>query len=206
MVPLAASDTLHPHACGENVCMWAEVKPSEAPPPRVWGKHAPVFGPTTVPRSTPTRVGKTYLQWWMVIIIAVHPHACGENEVSRYLLAFSHRSTPTRVGKTDESAGRCAYSRRSTPTRVGKTPPKSAASCNSSVHPHACGENGFDKPLADALGRSTPTRVGKTSNQKRRPGIMDGPPPRVWGKRCSFGEYAGRITVHPHACGENVVL
>ena len=55
------------------------------------------------------------------IIVAVHPHACGENSSSLLNNKLPARFTPTRVGKTSGHSGA----------------PQVIA-----VHPHACGENG----------------------------------------------------------------
>jgi len=50
------------------------------------------------------------------------------------------------------------------------------------VHPHACGENWPRRRISQNL---------------------NGPPPRVWGKRLQQHSYAPAHQVHPHACGEN---
>ena len=114
------------------------------------------------------------------------------------------RYTPTPVGKTtDFVMARCGVS--GTPPRLwGKRTPRKQWGSRRPVHPHACGEN--------------------------RPSFLPaysqiGTPPRLWGKLYAAGEYVGvqrytptpvgktrRITanrpglsVHPHACGENVL-
>ena len=94
---------------------------------------------------------------------------------------------------------------RFTPTRVGKTPATADTCSVDMVHPHACGEDSTAHGLAGSktgspprvwgrpeIGREpahnprfTPTRVGKTGRSSRR-------------------EHTA--AVHPHACGEDVVL
>ena len=116
------------------------------------------------------------------MIMPVHPHACGENA-----------GVP-------------------------------AAPRPQSVHPHACGENENQVHAVVGDGRFTPTRVGKTSLSQDSLSQASGSPPRVWGKRerslpdprdsrftptrvgkTLTAEAASlSLTVHPHACGENL--
>ena len=94
---------------------------------------------------------------------------------------------------------------RFTPTRVGTTLPLRNGLPTSTVHPHACGDN-----ASVAVSKSTDP----------------GSPPRVWGQLLMFAGLliglrftptrvgttsAARlslrpVTVHPHACGDNVLL
>jgi len=150
------------------------------PPPRVWGKRQRHRQKFYLYRSTPTRVGKTYYSAVSHLLLAVHPHACGENgsligghqrkrgppprvwgKQNLYTIQLDCKGPPPRVwGK--HTVGPYQITRlRSTPTRVGKT--RFALPSNSSVtvHPHACGEN---KP------------------NRRQTRLAKGPPPRVWGK------------------------
>src|SRR5690606_19980269 len=53
--------------------------------------------------------------------------------------------------------------------------------------------------------RFTPTRVGKTSTTTCFTRWTTGSPPRVWGKRQPRRRQWAKLTVHPHACGENNV-
>ena len=111
------------------------------PPPRVWGELCLYRIGGRYRRSTPTRVGRTYLPELWQTLFPVHPHACGENANTvpsvvvlagppprvwgerdlRHVWAHVPRSTPTRVGRTPLSLARQS-SPRSTPTRVGRTP------------------------------------------------------------------------------------
>ena len=193
--------TVHPHACGENSWRTSGGERANGSPPRVWGKQRTPLADGLVLRFTPTRVGKTCSHLWRVAVVAVHPHACGENRGG--LLCYGEKSgSPPRVwGKRNERTQEL-YNERFTPTRVGKTGAVSAARPPSPVHPHACGENRvvpapgpqahgspprvWGKPVGGAQGavaqRFTPTRVGKTN------------PPE---------NHSLRSSVHPHACGEN---
>ena len=159
-----AAAKVHPHACGENVCLHAVQWTCNGPPPRVWGKRDTVTPCVTDTRSTPTRVGKTSDVNVLLHQDEVHPHACGENS------QFPQRrrqwdGPPPRVwGKHD--LRRCGYAnKRSTPTRVGKTFQRAKQDLHQSVHPHACGENDFHQLVVFNI---------------------IGPPPRVWGKLSSL--------------------
>ena len=155
-----ATNTVHPHACGENRETLNVIADIEGPPPRVWGKPRLSRWIWQMPRSTPTRVGKTYSAAFKSHVSSVHPHACGENGT------FAAMSTgpigpPPRVWGKRSSPPETDATKRSTPTRVGKTRMVVPSARRPSVHPHACGEN----------------QVKQYGS-----GNISGPPPRVWGK------------------------
>ena len=54
-----SSRTVHPHACGENLCAAALILSGIGSPPRLWGKPHPSASRPVGPRFTPTLVGKT---------------------------------------------------------------------------------------------------------------------------------------------------
>ena len=114
------SVTVHPHACGENEGVILMALDVYGPPPRVWGERTGHIKIKLMPRSTPTRVGRTFGGVVLLLYLTgPPPRVWGE----RNLEAFSDdpaRSTPTRVGRT-----------RSTRPPIPLLP----------VHPHACGEN-----------------------------------------------------------------
>ena len=192
---------VHPHACGENPGGTAPWATAAGPPPRVWGKRADVITAVDSFRSTPTRVGKTSRTKPRSRPPSVHPHACGENGVVRLHEAGEFGPPPRVWGKLGQRSVRSCVGR-STPTRVGKTLLRRRRLWRCSVHPHACGENFWEKPpLSPALGPpprvwgkralsrvqggscwSTPTRVGKTPGRVPGQSRRYGPPPRVWGK------------------------
>ena len=114
-------------------------------------------------------------------VVAVHPHACGENWTLSLAEASFVRFTPTRVGKTIIRHSRHSLLR-FTPTRVGKTQISHPSRLDRTVHPHACGENGMIHDIFE---------------------LHRGSPPRVWGKLCDHDVPSNNCSVHPHACGEN---
>ncbi len=132
--------SVHPHACGENVLVAVGLANADGPSPRVWGKPQQISEAYSCTRSIPTRVGKTLVMFLCSRGASVHPHACGEN-------APDIENHPRGIGPSPRVWGKrltvdgCAGQRRSIPTRVGKTRCKRQARRLQTVHPHACGEN-----------------------------------------------------------------
>src|SRR6266508_1810311 len=91
----------------------------------------------------------------------VHPHACGDDQVSDGVHREPHGSPP-RVWGRPAPAQHAADAERFTPTRVGTTDLSKPSNLRESVHPHACGD--------DVLWFTTAS-------------LRAGSPPRVWGRR-----------------------
>ncbi len=196
--------SVHPHVCGDNPTKIEEFYRSDGSPPRVWGQRGNAATKKRDVRFTPTCVGTTLALPVFRENPAVHPHVCGDNECYN---SSSHRTggSPPRVwGQQSESDIYTLYSR-FTPTCVGTTSISPIRSWSFSVHPHVCGDN--------SGGRAT-TKAG------------DGSPPRVWGQlfvtfllTCNRrftptcvgttreeGPRPKPETVHPHVCGDNLVV
>ena len=169
---------VHPHACGEYRTLPASCSLLSGSPPRLWGIRNPWGTALPIPRFTPTPVGNTPPRNQQSQGYAVHPHACGE-----YACADRHcasgRGSPPRLWGIPNFAHVLAFPFRFTPTPVGNTLGRGCSPSSASVHPHACGEYGFNS--VDRAPQNTPTPVGNTVRALR---------PR------------SSITVHPHACGE----
>ncbi len=174
-----------PRVWGKHICRRERSAERGGSPPRVWGKRRHFGDLSEGCLGSPPRV------WGKLCPVAdvgqfhsVHPHACGEN------------------GTAGTGTG-----------------------TSSTVHPHACGENGPTFPPSAAAIWFTPTRVGKTDCfagalcalcgspprvwGKHAPQVLDalsvgGSPPRVWGKPPHTRMKPALLSVHPHACGENL--
>src|SRR5207253_2226996 len=109
-------------------------------PPRVWGRRSARRGRKIHERFTPTRVGKTGGHPMKMIVLAVHPHACGEDLHVRPL-ARRRLGSPPRVWGRRATSEYYYRLQRFTPTRVGKTTPPPESTATNTVHPHACGED-----------------------------------------------------------------
>jgi hypothetical protein len=191
----------HPHAGGENSVLFHRPQSALGPSPRGWGKHdARKFG-YHAQRTIPTRVGKTERQRWGDDVNPDHPHAGGENWMTRWKFAGSPGPSPRGWGKQNMVAVPISLNR-TIPTRVGKTPSSPARCRKWADHPHAGGEN-------------RNTRAARRGHS--------GPSPRGWGKLCECGRECLSVrtiptrvgktaeeesegengTDHPHAGGEN---
>ena len=195
------SGRVHPHACGDNAAVPTSTNVNVGSPPRVWGQ----LGSRSVFmgrfRFTPTRVGTTSTGPRASHPVPVHPHACGDNPLD--LAPHVRRDgSPPRVWGQLENQHAMTANGRFTPTRVGTTVRKTGDRASRSVHPHACGDNRVT--IAHELAHG-------------------GSPPRVWGQLVRWGYGAlglrftptrvgttwhghgtsSRVSVHPHACGDN---
>ena len=172
--------------------------------PRVWGILRCQRGIVFRGRFIPTRVGNTCSSRRKGAAHPVHPHACGEYGW-HWPESMSSRGSSPRVWGIHF----CDYSTtllfRFIPTRVGNTQARHERQKGPAVHPHACGEyirvrkkdlhkNGSSPRVWGILphmrgvlgyGRFIPTRVGNTVEPKARTSCR---------------------SVHPHACGEYVIL
>ena len=85
----SSESAVHPHACGEHrsgcTCSGCYCGSS----PRMWGTHRSGNLTYLNYRFIPTHVGNTVTASTSLIIVAVHPHACGEHCDS---FNFAHNS------------------------------------------------------------------------------------------------------------------
>ena len=72
--------SVHPHARGDNVCILSNLCVAAGSPPRAWGQSLRFPRCTFPDRFTPTRVGTIHSPSRLRQIIAVHPHARGDNK------------------------------------------------------------------------------------------------------------------------------
>src|SRR5438552_3444343 len=109
-----------------------------------------------------------------------HPHACGEN-----FMALKRRmricGPSPRVWGKQPMVTHQVFGSRTIPTRVGKTLCRMGLYHTSPDHPHACGEN--------------------TSIQLLNC-LVNGPSPRVWGKRYIDGASSEYIRTIPTRVGK----
>ncbi|MDB5033313.1 MAG: hypothetical protein JWQ98_554 [Chlorobi bacterium] len=170
----------------------------------MWGDRLPhlsVFGGV---RFIPTHVGRSPRSGNCRAAGAVHPHACGEIVPGHLCLGEFPGSSPRMWGDLAGVVGD-VVGQRFIPTHVGRSNPIGSIVRIESVHPHACGEIHFlkerravfrgssprmwgDRAVSSsivAIARFIPTHVGRSSSSTSKPSIK---------------------TVHPHACGEILLL
>ena len=140
--PRACWKSVHPHACGEHLIRLRGVKAADGSSPRMWG--TPQQRPDRLAglRFIPTHVGNTVVVMFIIINIAVHPHACGEHKGDPVEGTSSAGSSP-RMWGTLVYAATSLDILRFIPTHVGNTYPVSGSDSSLPVHPHACGEHYF---------------------------------------------------------------
>src|SRR6266508_4527753 len=178
--------------------------PKIGSPPRVWGRRAWSPRIRLLKRFTPTRVGTTKATASVRAVYAVHPHAWGEDPFSRPPSQWPPGSPP----------------------RVwGRRTPGGSLRTRTAVHPHACGDDlgavfpligaggspprvwgrPLSSPARSPRGRFTPTRVGTTAGVAYHAYLQRFTPTRVGTTLFCLKSHKLQ-TVHPHACGDDLIL
>jgi len=139
-LPPCCTTTVHPHARGDN-----KLSPSNRPstcgsPPRPWGQCLAQRLREDRDRFTPTPVGTIILRYATSNVIAVHPHARGDNSIMRLVERVPDGSPPRPWGQLFLHL---LYGRadRFTPTPVGTMQRVPHPARVAEVHPHARGDN-----------------------------------------------------------------
>ena len=177
-----SAETVHPHACGDDVPTVIYTTPGNGSPPRMWGRRDSARSLRARHRFTPTHVGTTIAAIESLITqfgspprmwgrrsryracsceTPVHLHACGDDSISRARPRAWAGSPPRMWGRPSRGSPGGSVSR-FTPTHVGTTTGEKSLHCSF---------------------RFTPTHVGTT-----------------WDTEGS----QTRRSVHPHACGDDV--
>ncbi len=132
--------------------------------PRMWGTPFFTQPRACIIRFIPTHVGNTESTIIVIVIIAVHPHACGEH-FTPHTTNHAHCGSSPRMWGTQLTINPKIAHLRFIPTHVGNTPRLRTCRDLDTVHPHACGEHTSNLPeLLCWIGSS----------------------PRMWGTLCLF--------------------
>jgi len=170
--------------------------------PRLWGTRRAGKRRASRHRFIPTPVGNTLAIPAVAVILAVHPHACGEHAPAAGVAITADGSSPRLWGTPVHRAGAILQAR-FIPTPVGNTGKRSPGRRGSPVHPHACGEH---KLQSDAVyedyGSSprlwgTPVKLARRLQEERFI-------PTPVGNTPDAGVRDPKKPVHPHACGEHI--
>ena len=70
--------SVHPHVCGELLVIYPIIICPAGSSPRVWGTLGPHLFYPKHHRFIPTCVGNSYTPDFVLNLISVHPHVCGE--------------------------------------------------------------------------------------------------------------------------------
>ena len=155
-------------------------------------------------RFIPTHVGNTMCQVAFISPTPVHPHACGEHIDPSATICLNYGSSP-RMWGTQTQLETKTWRERFIPTHVGNTFYFPSSCSMASVHPHACGEHAFVDLEGQSFVGSSPRMWGT-----RPPAAGYGHngrfiPTHVGNTRCESPAQVHRA-VHPHACGEHVLV
>ena len=109
------------------------------PSPRVWGLPATPTPPPARTRAIPTCVGTTALMTGGTVLIAGHPHVCGDYA---HLLLAPHldQGHPHVCGDYLDGVFACEVPDRAIPTCVGTTTRSESSGSRYAGHPHVCGD------------------------------------------------------------------
>ena len=156
---LGPRPAVHPHGCGERIasCMANSAKCGSSP--RLWGTllfqalvmRLERFIPTAVGNALPSKPGKGS--------VTVHPHGCGER-LLRILKQPSHVGSSPRLWGTRGRGIGADDVNGFIPTAVGNASVANPELDLTTVHPHGCGERGFDSGVISTYNGSSPRLWG----------------------------------------------
>ncbi|ERY30139.1 hypothetical protein Q066_06039 [Pseudomonas aeruginosa BL12] len=196
--------TVHPHACGEHSSGIGRRQSGYGSSPRMWGTHEHACKNIQIRRFIPTHVGNTSLVRTPRSIPTVHPHACGEHRVGRRRLHPATGSSPRMWGT--RCARQCrGVGERFIPTHVGNTTHMPPSSRGRTVHPHACGEHYGGLGEQAGENGSSP-RMWGTRYEVRRHQVGVRFIPTHVGNTSFLSFPLPPPPVHPHACGEHLMV
>ena len=195
---------VHPHACGEHLLQDKLLLLVLGSSPRMWGTlrqpgHKPLSS-----RFIPTHVGNTSTVSLIVLFSTVHPHACGEHAVFDSSLHSVFGSSP-RMWGTPFFLASLTATNRFIPTHVGNTFSASFFTFTLSVHPHACGEHDSISATVILSPGSSPRMWGTHKALAATMATLRFIPTHVGNTVC-FTLSRSFTSVHPHACGEHLVI
>ena len=183
------------------MCTYALAIPEVGPSPRVRGKHLPTDPASRSDGSIPAGAGKTAPPCSFAASSGVHPRGCGENHMSPFEMAELKGPSPRVRGKQGlgEAGGLGAGS---IPAGAGKTDSASSKGSFTTVHPRGCGENSILKCHSSRMEGPSPRVRGKREPISRKEAEIGSIP-------AGAGKTPHRLTplrlppVHPRGCGEN---
>ena len=147
--------SVHPHVCGEHASFRCRECGAVGSSPRVWGTLGARNTHSRKSRFIPTCVGNTGIRWLERLVVAVHPHVCGEHPKHPHDQGSTGGSSP-RVWGTRQDWRASGWPNRFIPTCVGNTLFGTQAVSSASVHPHVCGEHFAVPSVLQAAAGSSP--------------------------------------------------
>ena len=173
-------------------------------------------------RFIPARAGNTRTLPTEIVMISVHPRACGEHRQPRLSADWAHGSSPrvrgTRTARPSASGSSAVHPRacgehaaadrwrrragRFIPARAGNTAPTRPKPSTLTVHPRACGEHIFAEFVIRLCAGSSPRVRGTLIRQREQLFKLRFIPARA-GNTLAMSAWLIFWSVHPRACGEH---
>ena len=169
----------------------------------MWGTHSGIPDILLDHRFIPTHVGNTHCGWLLLATASVHPHACGEHGCVPHGFHLHYGSSPRMWGTRVHHPG-SALCPRFIPTHVGNTYSSIVRGSMSAVHPHACGEH-LEDGVSPIAGSVHPHVWGTREDQQVERYSARFIPTHVGNTATESGSVR-RLPVHPHACGEHILM
>src|SRR5690625_3876267 len=170
----------------------------------MWGTAAAHQLLSTFVRFIPTHVGNSSAAACSIQSSAVHPHACGEQGTRWVDLQIATGSSP-RMWGTGPCVPLNRHSGRFIPTHVGNSQAPPPALPRPAVHPHACGEQ-EENTSSPVPARGSSPRMWGTADAINNALVFHRFIPTHVGNRKKTPAHRYRRAVHPHACGEQLML
>ena len=153
-LPRTGSMSVHPRACGEQICSTSNRCAGCGSSPRMRGTACPRPGCWRSRRFIPAHAGNSYDEVVFDGEITVHPRACGEQASCRSLSESFNGSSPRMRGTVAPPAptpARCRF----IPAHAGNRSLRFGPRRAMPVHPRACGEQRrFQSPARPKIGSS----------------------------------------------------
>jgi len=177
--------TVHPHGRGDDSATESSAHPGT--------------------RFTPTGVGTTCVAWWPRALRGGSPPRAWGRPPPAHHRPRRTRFTPTGVGTTYSVEELARAAGGSPPRAWGRQPKRRKANNQVRFTPTGVGTT---ETACDWCGtpRFTPTGVGTTLPKEAKGTLVDGSPPRAWGRLTYLFSLVTYRAVHPHGRGDDKVV
>ena len=167
-----ARRTVHPRACGEQGRCLPRRRSAAGSSPRMRGTGSLAPSPTSETRFIPAHAGNRVEPWMLPHLLAVHPRACGE-QTGGHQQRVRHCGSSPRMRGTEFQTVHLGGGSRFIPAHAGNRRLHRHSAQQATVHPRACGEQGFflnharSHPGSSPRMRGTAPRAGRAQDARR---------------------------------------
>ena len=193
-------EPVHPRACGEQVATRDGVSRIIGSSPRLRGTDHGLHDFLDIERFIPAPAGNSRRPGREHRTVSVHPRACGEQTLRDGNNHVGIGSSP-RLRGTGNTERRDQTGQRFIPAPAGNSLEWRRRRGMITVHPRACGEQTWASTVEAIIPGSSP-RLRGTDHSDRTGIRYQRFIPAPAGNSPQPTDSAGRLTVHPRACGE----